>query len=553
METHGCGERGRPRQEIALFSHNVIEQKREMYSRKVTAMLALLATMTVVSFVLLTLQQRNDLLQKPQQVLKSDVSTMSRTGGNAAIDDKGGDEDPEHRSDPAPIYRPGNSLRSKGPPMKLSNASPPSEIDGMCFAADPYKPDLSRYSTDDPDLDTALDKLIDRYLAPWMPLTPSTKRRLVSQRMLGAMELSYKGGAVRIRIHERRIFYRKLVYWRQTYRTERLAWYLAFLRDLVDSNLLAADAKVDFVLYLGDGPKVAADTFTQDAGFPLFSLRTSLMHLDIPVPDATAFGSNGNYQWPAEAKQAPWSERVARAVFRGRASCLKMQADNWHACNRVRALQLSRERPDLLDVGLIEWNQLFGTAKTLMDAPSRDEVEASTGAFLTSPMDYGQQSRFRYILDLDGGLGSSRKPGILSSGSVLIAQQSPWFVHWEPLARPFREYVPVERSLTDLTERVLWLQAHDEQAVAIMQRGRQFADNFTSLSASKLYMAKLLGKYQDLLQLDGWSTDQPVAFDYCQRPGINEISSGPLGCSRGWLEYIGKLPLIVSDDRSHFE
>lgn len=508
-----------------------------LYSRKIAGLLGLCVGLTVVFFALLSIRSKHVGIQSPAQ------------GSSGSLAPPNAIEDYRDKQTDVHAYRLGNTLSSR--PKRVGGDEIAGEEEEQTLrVVDPYKPDLSDYA--DKDVDAALDALVDHYLAPWLPVGGREVRR-VSQRMLAAMELSYKGGSARIRIQNKRIWYRKIVYWRQTYRTERLAWYLAFLRDLIDVGLIDDGVKVDFVLYLGDGPKVAADTFTQDAGFPLFSLRTSLTHVDIPVPDATAFGSNGNYQWPADAKQTPWAERATRAVFRGRASCLKMQAENWHYCNRVRAAQLAQDHSDLLDIGLIDWNQLFGNARTLLDAPTREEVEGTTGVAAAAPLDYLQQSNFRYILDLDGGLGSSRKPGILSSGSVLVSQQSPWFVHWEPLMRPMREYVSVQRALRDLPAKVQWLRDNDTAALRIMRRGQRFADKFTSLASSRLYMAKLLRRYQTLLDpTSHWSTDEPIAFDYCQRPGIAEVMAGPLACSRGWLEYHGKLPLVVSDDRSHF-
>lgn len=280
-------------------------------------------------------------------------------------------------------YQAGNILKSR---EKIQNANIPDEAsEWPPVKPSHYKPDLSSYTQ--VSHDEALSALVKYYLAPWTPINGSSTGR-ITQRMLAAMELSYKGGSVRIRIHQGRIYYRKLVYWKQTYRTQRLAWYLAFLRDCLDNNILQRSLSVDFVLYLGDGPKVAADTFTAEAGFPLFSLRTSGVHLDIPVPDPTAFGSNGNYLWPAEARSIPWEERLDRLVFRGRASCLKMQADNWHFCNRVRAAQLSLENSAALDIGLIEWNQLYGSPKTLQEAPSAQEIESSTNVKLKPALDY---------------------------------------------------------------------------------------------------------------------------------------------------------------------
>ena len=442
------------------------------------------------------------------------------------------------------IYNPNNIFKAKE--KRIITKLEGIELPPIKFS--PYKPDLGKFAEE--PADGALLALVKHYLAPWSPINSQGLFPKITQRMLAAMELSYKGGSVRIRVANGKLFYRKLVFWKQTYRTQRMAWYLAFLRDLLDTGMIGKDLKVDFILYLGDGPKVAADTLTTDAGFPLFSLRTSLTHLDIPVPDPTAFGSNGNYLWPSEVRRLPWNDRMPRLVFRGRGSCLKMQADNWHFCNRIRAAQLSDESN--IDIGIIEWNQLYGSSKTVQDAPKPAEIEESTNVKLAKPLNYLEQSAYKFILDLDGGLGSSRKPGIMTSGSLLFSQDSPWYVHWEPLAIPYRHYLPVSRPLTDLTSQVAYAKSNDNIARVISEQGRLFADKFTSLSSSKLYMKILLYEYSKLLSLDEFAVDEPISFDFCERPVVAEIQAGPMGCSRGWLEYNGKIPIAISDDRSHF-
>lgn len=420
-----------------------------------------------------------------------------------------------------------------------------------------YHPNMTHLA--DLSVEDAFTALVREYLAPWLhPVDPINKPPTpLTQRALATMEFSYKGGSFRVRIVNGRLYYRKLVYWKQTYRSQRMIWYLHFLHDmLVKDKMLEDLPPVDFVIYVGDGPKVAADTFTTDAGFPLFSLRTSLTHIDIPVPDPVSHGSNGQYQWTESGKRVPWEQRQDKLIFRGRGSCLKMQADNWHVCNRVKAQRLATEHADLLDIGVIEWNQLYQSR--LADPLTEAEVEATTTLTKLPPMDFDGQSNYKYILDLDGGLGSSRKPGILSSGSVLVSQDSPWYCFYEPLMAAYRHYIPVDRWLRGLVEKVQWLKNHDDIARSIQRAGAAFERKFLTISASKSYMAILLKEYSKLMK-EPVRGNEPVNIDYCEKMsgshGAAEIMSGPMGCSTGWLEYTGEgsIPEHVINDRAAFK
>lgn len=413
-----------------------------------------------------------------------------------------------------------------------------------------FRPDLSHMA--EAPIREAYAALVKEYLAPWTGIgakqggSKGVGRVPVTKRMLNVMEYAYKGGSFRVRISNGKIWYRKIVHWKQTYRTQRMLWYLKLLHEMVRKDKMIRK-DVDFIIYVGDGAKVAADTFTTEAGFPLFSLRTSVLHMDIPIPDPVSHGSNGHYLWSEAGKAVPWDSRVSQLVFRGKGSCLKMQADNWHACDRVRAQKLSSAYPEEIDAGIIEWNQLHKSSKMIYPPVSAEEVERSTGLKAVRPLDFTQQSRYKYILDLDGGLGSSRKPGILSSGSVLFAQESPWYTYYEPLMEPYKHYVPVNRWLHDLRDQVLWARERDDEMRAMVDTGRAFERKYLTVASTKLYMSILLDAYADLLT-EPVNGSEPVERDFCQLMDNMEIRNGPMGCSREWLLFTGELPEEISND-----
>ncbi|KAK4695341.1 hypothetical protein P7C70_g8566, partial [Phenoliferia sp. Uapishka_3] len=180
----------------------------------------------------------------------------------------------------------------------------------------------------------------------------------------------------------------------------------------------------DAVFRVADAPQITKDTLSKDAGYVLFGLRTSSLHLDVPIPDPPAYGSNGNYVWPNASALVPWDQKIPQLVFRGAAS-FAFGVDNWYSTTRIKLAQLSKEYPKLIDAGVTSFRPAplqgatgdLGSGKVLFQTPTSADIQASTLVNVSLPMTFEVQSQYRYILDVDGGLGSSRRLGLLSSGS----------------------------------------------------------------------------------------------------------------------------------------
>eukprot|EP00871_Galdieria_phlegrea_P000543 jgi/Galph1/148/GphlegSOOS_G4975.1 len=400
-------------------------------------------------------------------------------------------------------------------------------------------------------------KLVDCYLAPWKVYEILHIQVRIEADAFDYMEPLLRMGGFRVRLHKNRVFYRVVGHWHQTYRNQRMEWILAFLSELVQPNnlsgltlahmkLLQYEDPIEFIINVGDGPRVTTDSISGLlAGLPIFSFRTSSLHADIPIPDPVEFGSNGNYSWDdfEEISKSPaslngtvdekeqvvyWQQKDDRVVFRGSSSCFHLNANNWYLCTRVLLSRISDLYPDLVDAGITSWIKLSPEI-------SVEELQARTGASLRSFKTHREESRYKYILDVDGGLGSSRKRGILSSGSVLFAQTSMWKQWYEPLLIPFYHYIPVSHNMEDLIERVLWARKNDANLKLISQQALEFSSEILSIEAIQEYWSILLLAYTKLLHRIP-SLDTNVTYEPCLT-NKSPIENGPMGCSKQWFEY----------------
>ena len=84
--------------------------------------------------------------------------------------------------------------------------------------------------------------------------------------------------------------------------------------------------------------------------------------------------------------------------------------------------------------------------------------------------------RYRYLINVAAVLSAWRLAEMLATGSLILMQESSdreVILEW---LTPWVHYVPVSQGLSDLVEKVRWLEDHPQEAEAIAKRGfQQFA------------------------------------------------------------------------------
>lgn len=84
--------------------------------------------------------------------------------------------------------------------------------------------------------------------------------------------------------------------------------------------------------------------------------------------------------------------------------------------------------------------------------------------------------QYKYQINIDGTVAAYRFPYLLAGGGLVLKQDSPYYEHFYHQLKPWEHYVPVKRDLSDLKDRVLWAQEHDDEAYKIAQNARKFAN-----------------------------------------------------------------------------
>ena len=211
-----------------------------------------------------------------------------------------------------------------------------------------------------------------------------------------------------------------------------------------------------------------------------------------------------------------WEEREARAFWRG-------SVDEWAMNARGRLCRLAARRPDIFDVEPIRvvgrggltllprsptqnlvlrartfaWHELISLPAThagitalhsWKDFPPA-EVERFEEAIRRGgagvPVDPVALLKYKYVINIhgNGNEWSNRFRMLLSSGALVLKQESTLFEYWERNLRPFEHYIPVKADLSDLIEKVEWARDNDDAARRIASAAVAFVREHLHLDA----------------------------------------------------------------------
>lgn len=147
----------------------------------------------------------------------------------------------------------------------------------------------------------------------------------------------------------------------------------------------------------------------------------------------------------------PWEQKHNMSFWRGRDSRRE----------RLRLVDLSRARPDLVDAALTHF--FFFKQEEQLYGPTQPRVS------------FFEFFKYKYQLSVDGTVAAYRFPFLLAGDSLVVKQRSTYYEHFYPALKAGKHYLEVNHDLSDLLEKLEWARAHDKEARAIAQAGRKFA------------------------------------------------------------------------------
>lgn len=216
---------------------------------------------------------------------------------------------------------------------------------------------------------------------------------------------------------------------------------------------------------------------------PILSSVTRDDFADIPIPtldDWARVKAGDDVLFPKTEKRnfednfdKPFHERKLKAVFRGASTGAGVTVET---NMRLKVAKMSLEHPDILDAGITNWNV---RPRKLMGEPFLKTLEVSTMPFkLVNKMTPTEQAGYKYIINIDGHVSAFRLSMEMNMGSVILLVDSDYKLWFRPLMKPFVHFVPVEKDLSDLIEKIHWCMEHEEECLNIVANAKLFYKSF---------------------------------------------------------------------------
>jgi hypothetical protein len=200
--------------------------------------------------------------------------------------------------------------------------------------------------------------------------------------------------------------------------------------------------------------------------------------VDLPFVEETAAN---DMEWKSKQPILFWRGSTTGGITAGDGSYKQMQ--------RHRFLHEYRgKRPDV-DVAAIGYPQ------------GNSGNSAALNEFLNGPLqpkvNYKTLFSYKYLFDVDGNTYSVRFHQFMFSQSLLFRAKAfgAWVVD---RIIPWKHYIPLRMSFTDLLPKLDWAKSHDQEAEAIAKAGRDLVMRFGRKYEMRCYYLRLLLEYERL-------------------------------------------------------
>uniref|UniRef100_A0A8D0C0X0 Protein O-glucosyltransferase 3 n=1 Tax=Salvator merianae TaxID=96440 RepID=A0A8D0C0X0_SALMN len=237
---------------------------------------------------------------------------------------------------------------------------------------------------------------------------------------------------------------------------------------------------VEFYINVGDWPVEHRKVNDTPGPLPIISWCGSADSLDIVLPTYDVTHSTletlrgvTNDLLSIQGNTGPsWDNKTEQGFFRGRDSREE----------RLQLVELSKDNPELLDAGITGYFFFREKEKELGKAP------------LVGFFDF---FKYKYQVSLDGTVAAYRFPYLLLGDSLVIKQASQYYEHFYKELVPWSHYVPTERNLEDLLEKIRWAKENDEKMRQIAKAGQLVARELLQPHRFYCYYFRVLQQYAE--------------------------------------------------------
>lgn len=261
-----------------------------------------------------------------------------------------------------------------------------------------------------------------------------------------------------------------------------------------DYPLLKNDSTEPYYNIWGDNVPLVSHNYSRY--IPILSMSGNTNFADVLIPtcdDWARVQSSCNIWFPKNCREydtvfdIDWSDKIDIAVFRGSSTGEGVTIED---NQRLHISYLSHiQTKKNIDAGITEWNlrprkSINGNLETI------DIKDLPFG--LVNKLSPKEQSKYKYIINIEGHVAAFRLSYELSYGSVILLVDSKWKIWYSDYLEPFVHYVPVNKDLSDIHEKIEWCRNNDEKCKIIANNALQFYKTYLCKDSILQYLQKTL-------------------------------------------------------------
>ena len=183
-----------------------------------------------------------------------------------------------------------------------------------------------------------------------------------------------------------------------------------------------------------------------------------------------------------------WKTKISKCIFRGGATGCGTRIDN---NMRLKACDLSVDRSDILDAGIVDWKARM---RKLKDEPIQIIDTKKLRFGLKNKINNIEKSNYKYILYIDGYVSAYRLASELSMNSCVLIVESPYKMWFSNMLVPYKHYIPIKSDLEDLITQIEWCIHNDKKCQKIANEARKFYDKYLTKNGLFNYLEHVFNK-----------------------------------------------------------
>lgn len=257
--------------------------------------------------------------------------------------------------------------------------------------------------------------------------------------------------------------------------------------------------------HIWNSSKLPLVSHSYEKYIPILSMCNSSSYHDFLIPTwedwirlkffENKWFNETNPIYKKEYNKYSWEEKIPTAVFRGATTGPGVDI---HTNNRLKISYLSSKNVldedgiPLLDAGITKWKLRH---RKLQGEKELKFIDKDKLLFdLVPRLDYEEQSKYKYIINIDGHVAAFRLSTELNMNSVILLVDSEWKIWYRHLLKPYIHYVPVKKDLSNIYEQIKWCKQNDKKCKEIALNAKKFYDTYLNEKSILDYFQNTLCK-----------------------------------------------------------